>query len=79
MRTDPIFAAIDKHRAALHAAGQQQSQAEDSARWDLGEVVPSTLFGLLALVSYINTTDVFAEDDLARVLVSTEKVLRAVQ
>ena len=36
------------------------------------------LAGLLELISYVNSTGVFADDDLARVLVSTEKVIRAV-
>ncbi len=71
--TDPIFAAIEKHKAAnaayeaalapcgkvvgrdlphLEGALDAATEAEEEARYDMHEAVPTTIAGLVAYVAY---------------------------
>jgi hypothetical protein len=57
-----------KERERLEQVLSEATLAEDSARWDLGDVTPTTAAGCIALLTYVHKSTAFQEDDKDRVI-----------
>ena len=66
-----------EERERLELALSQATLAEDSARWDLGDVTPTTAAGCIALLTYVHESTAFQEDDRARVIERLTEALTA--